>query len=408
VPLPGPPSPLSRRSSLPPLLGHVAGPPHTHHTPPLAQPARPVARPSVPQPSLARSHASAATRTQSHARPSPSAARSSPTLESPPCLYSAQARSPSCLGLAPRPASPQPARRDAHAPHRTRHAASEAAAIARGTRVSGSLLQLPTRDGCPRRPHLHPAPRGTRPRRRETRHLHPRSPIRASAPPLLFPPSFSPITSTPDASKTVAQSSPRHLRRAFEAHHRNHRGEMRPRRSSSQQPRACPCTRKRRYRRTRRRSRFVAVVCAQHVCMVSVYSFPAYSLSFVYPSLCPYPGQSAMARWPGVARLVQPVRQPSRLAHGSPGMASALPRRARLTHDLPHCALAANVAPQARPCFPLVVTLLSPRVRCGCHRNLSRVERVVHPHDRVRYLARSTLIVLVCCTSHRDSVNHSI
>jgi hypothetical protein len=33
------------------------------------------------------------------------------------------------------------------------------------------------------------------------------------------------------------------------------------------------------------------------------------SLSFVYPSLCPYPSQSTMARWPGGARLVQPVRQ---------------------------------------------------------------------------------------------------
>jgi hypothetical protein len=85
-------------------------------------------------------------------------------------------------------------------------------------------------------------------------------------------------------------------------------------------------------------------------------------------------------------------------------MASVLPRRARLTHGLPRCALAPNLAPQAHPCFSLVVALSSPRVRCGCHRHSSRVERVVHPRDRVRYLARSTLLILMCCTSHRDIV----
>jgi hypothetical protein len=106
---------------------------------------------------------------------------------------------------------------------------------------------------------------------------------------------------------------------------------------------------------------------AQHVRMVSVYPLPAYSLSFVYPSLC-------------------------------------LPRRARLTHCLARCALAADLAPQAHPCFSLVVALSSPRVRCGGHHHSSRVGRVVHPRDRVRYLARSTLIVLVRCTSYRDLV----
>lgn len=101
-------------------------------------------------------------------------------------------------------------------------------------------------------------------------------------------------------------------------------------RPTDQRARERLCTRKRRYRQTHPRSRFVAVVRAQHVRVVSVYPLPTYSLSFVYPSLCL---PSASLPWRG---------GPARLAWcsrcGSPGMASALPRRARLTHGLPRCA----------------------------------------------------------------------
>jgi hypothetical protein len=44
----------------------------------------------------------------------------------------------------------------------------------------------------------------------------------------------------------------------------------------------------------------------------------------------------------------------------------------------------------------------------GCHRHSSHVEPVLHPRGCVRYPARSTLIALVRCTPHRNSVNHSI
>jgi hypothetical protein len=72
---------------------------------------------------------------------------------------------------------------------------------------------------------------------------------------------------------------------------------------TDQRARTRPCTQKRRYQRTRPRSRFVAVVRAQHVRVVSVYPLPAYSLSFVYPSLClppaspPWRGGPARLAW---------------------------------------------------------------------------------------------------------------
>jgi hypothetical protein len=101
-------------------------------------------------------------------------------------------------------------------------------------------------------------------------------------------------------------------------------------------------------------------------------------------------GQSAMARWPGATRLVQSVRQPRHGLCATP----ASPPHARL----------APLRRKPVPVFSHVVALSSPGVHCGCHRHSSRVERVVHPRDHMRYLARSTLIVLVRCTSHRDLV----
>jgi hypothetical protein len=143
--------------------------------------------------------------------------------------------------------------------------------------VSAGLLQPPTHAGRPRRSHLQPAPRGTH---RALAHARGSAARLARAPPassycahllFLFPTAFSPlytlrhsattprnptskpmlsypsvcissplpsfispITSTPDASKTVAQSSPRHPRHTFGARRRNRRTEVHRRHSSPQ------------------------------------------------------------------------------------------------------------------------------------------------------------------------------
>jgi hypothetical protein len=84
---------------------------------------------------------------------------------------------------------------------------------------------------------------------------------------------------------------------------------------------------------------------AQNVRVVSVYPFP-HTLSPLSTPAYAFPRPVRH----GAACLVQPVRQPSWLAHGSPDMASTLPQRARLTHGLPRYALAANLlSPSVAP-----------------------------------------------------------
>jgi hypothetical protein len=57
--------------------------------------------------------------------------------------------------------------------------------------------------------------------------------------------------------------------------------------------------------------------------------------------------------------------------------------------------------------YPPCVSIVSPSHPLFVRASFARVERVVHPHDRVRYLARSVHIALRHYASRRALVNHS-
>jgi hypothetical protein len=154
-------------------------------------------------------------------------------------------------------------------------------------------------------------------------------------------------------------------------------------RPTDQRARVRPCTRKRRFRQTRPRSRFLPSCCAarprgEHL------PLPAYSLSFVYPSLClppaspPWRGGPARLAWCSrcgslrglpTAAPAWPLRYP-----GSPPHARLAPLRpssqppAAVCRASPCCAVVRCVVtvhhpPRARP----VVTHGLAGARCAVH-----------------------------------------
>jgi hypothetical protein len=106
-------------------------------------------------------------------------------------------------------------------------------------------------------------------------------------------------------------------------------------------------------------------------------------------------------------RVIVVVHCAEVFASSSSCSASMPQRHASVPRHSPSSEVSPSRRSSSSRVYPPCVSIVSPSHPLFVRASFARVERVVHPRDRVRYLARSVHIALRHCTSRHALVNHS-